>query len=267
MLSLRNADGRLTIDRAGKFLRRTIPKKYLLGKYAVYADADEFLILPPEVGSLPVLIDQLASSRIGCVAASLIDFFPPTVAGLNSKTAPSSFAALVAANPCFDALTLLDLQSRRQPRQLNPSTSARLFAQYGIKQAPGFLSWLPGWAVDALPFPVPRTALMKTPIVRWTEDVWLKSSHKANVAPPSDILLALAHFKFTGDFARRVKAAMQRKSHYRGSQKYFQYNRLLKRLSAGSRSFVGPTTRVYQGPESFNGTGLMKWHFPLGANR
>jgi hypothetical protein len=266
MLSLRSADGRLTRDRAGVFLRRAIPKKYLLGKYVVYADADEFLILPPEVGSLSVLIDQLASSRIDCVAASLIDFFPRTVAGLNSKTAPSSFAALVAAYPCFDALTLLDLQSGRQPHQVNISASGRLFAQYGVKQAPPFLSWLPGWVVDALPFPVPRTACMKTPIVRWTENVWLKSSHKANVAPPSDILLAMAHFKFTWDLARRVAAAMQRKSHYRGSQKYFQYHRLLKRLSAGSRSFVGPATRVYQDPESFEGTGLMKWHFSLTPN-
>jgi hypothetical protein len=266
MLTVRRADGRYKRSRAGRLLKKAIPKKYLIGKYAVYTDADEFLILPKGVEGLPLLIDQLARRGIQCVAASLIDFFPRTVAGLNTRTAGSSFEELVAAYPCFDAVPLLDIQSGRQPRHASISASSRLFGQCGVKESPNFLSWLPGWVVDALPLPVPRTAWMKTPIVHWSEEVWLRGSHKANVSPPADILLAMAHFKFTGDFARRVAVAMQQRSHAHGSQKYFQYHRLLQRLSAGSGSFVGSATRVYQDPESFDGTGLMRWPRSLEAN-
>jgi hypothetical protein len=117
-----------------------------------------------------------------------------------------------------------------------------------------------GWWTR-LPFPAPRSARMKTPIIRWSKKVWMEGSHNTNIPPPVDVILALAHFKFTSDLARRVDAAMERKSHARDSQKYFQYHRLLQRLSTGNGGFVNRTTRAYQGPESLEDTGLMKWPY------
>jgi hypothetical protein len=267
LINFRGADGRRKLTRAGPLLKSAIPKKFLSNRYALYADADEFLILPKGVESVASVFDYLARRKVPCVAASLIDFFPRSVRDLKCEIAVSSFEDLIHAYPCFDAGPLIKLHPGRQPRHTRVSASTRLFSQCGIKDPPGYLNWLPAWVIDALPLPAPRTAWVKTPIVHWQDDLRLNGSHKANRPPPADLLLAIAHFKFTGDFSRRVAAAMREKCHARGSQKYFNYHRLLQRLEVGSNSLMGPATRIFQGAESLEGTGLMKWpSIELGAN-
>jgi hypothetical protein len=258
---LRAADGQRIAGRAGPFLKKAIPRKYLRDKYALYVDADEFLILPAGVESLASLFAQLAAHGVDCVAASLIDFYPRAVGELSNGNAPRSFAELVATHPCFDGERLLEMRPGAHPRRTGRSASTRLFAQCGIAEVPGLLSRLPEWLVSALPFRVLRVASGKTPILRWTRDIWMEGSHEANVPPAPDILLALAHFKFTSDLARRARAAIQTQSHSRGSKKYFRYQRLLEQLRAGKCSFAGPTTRTFEGASSFDGTGLTSWPF------
>jgi len=50
------------------FFKRVIPEKFCRGDYAVYADADEFLVLPPQVPDLPTLFRRLGERSIDTVS-------------------------------------------------------------------------------------------------------------------------------------------------------------------------------------------------------
>lgn len=252
-------DGRQSHGRAGVYLKRFIPQHLLPGEFALYADADEFLILPKRVTSVPALFKALSDRHITHVAASLVDFFPLDITTMDKAKAPMSFEDLLADYAYFDAIPLIQLIEGKQPRAINPTVSARLFAKHGVKQAPRVLSSLPGWLVDALPFSPPGVARKKTPVIRSSATLWLEGSHQANVAPPSEVMLALAHFKFTSDFAKRIKMAMARKSHSRNGEKYFQYYRLMQRMRRGDGAFASTKTVPFRGPESLESCGLMHW--------
>lgn len=48
-------------ERAGKALKCVIPHMFLEGSFGLYVDADEFLLLPPEVDSLQTVIERVSS--------------------------------------------------------------------------------------------------------------------------------------------------------------------------------------------------------------
>ena len=89
-------DGART-TRAGTLLKKIIPQKYLKNKYAVYADADEFLILPEGIDDIRTAIRILERDRIACVAASLIDFYPQGLVDLDRCSAPDHFQSFSSA--------------------------------------------------------------------------------------------------------------------------------------------------------------------------
>jgi glycosyltransferase involved in cell wall biosynthesis len=254
---LKKAGGKRVAGRAGTFLKRAIPEKFLLNKYVLYVDADEFLILPGKFEEMSALFDDMSKRKLPCIAASVVDFYPASVSDLNRKDLPVTFADLLAGSPYYDAEPLLKMNPGAQPTLAGTSFSARLFRQYGIKETP--FSFLPEWVVKVLPLPVPGAVWRKTPIIRWSKDVWMNGSHRANVPPPSDRFLALAHFKFTSDLPRRVEAAMQRQAHAKKSQKYFHYSRLLKKMRSRDGIFIGPSSCTFEGPANLTKAGLMRW--------
>ncbi|MDX2309195.1 MAG: glycosyltransferase family 2 protein [Hyphomicrobium sp.] len=254
-------DGNATaIDRASVFMKSAIPKKYLADRYAIYVDADEFLVLPPGVGSLQELFAALAANDIDCIAASLVDFYPANVSDLDRDEHGLTAKDLFQRYPYFDACEIVEMRKGQPPaRRLHKGASNRLFREYGIKSPPTSLIFLPSWLLDALPFKSARGAVLKTPIVRWTNEIYYQDSHRANVAPPSDRLLTIAHFKFTSDFPRRIRLAQVRKTYARASRKYVYYERLLKRISARTGSFLGRESVAFSDGNDFVAAGLMKW--------
>jgi glycosyltransferase involved in cell wall biosynthesis len=254
---LKKVGGKCVSGRAGIFLKRAIPEKFLMNKYVLYVDADEFLILPDEFEEMLSLFDDMSKRKLPCVAASVVDFYPANVSDLDRRDLPVTFADLLAGSPYYDAEPLLNMKPGAQPTLAGTSFSARLFREYGIKETP--FSFLPEWVIKALPFPVPGAVWRKTPIIRWSKDVWMNGSHRANVPPPADRFLALAHFKFTSDLPRRVEAAMQRQAHSKKSQKYFHYSKLLKKMQSSGGIFIGPTSCTFEGPANLTKAGLMRW--------
>jgi glycosyltransferase involved in cell wall biosynthesis len=246
-------------ERAGTLFKCAIPQKFLAEKYALYVDADEFLILPSAVRTLSQLIDILAGRNIDCVSAALIEFYPATLAELERKIDPQNFDDLCAQYPFFDGGPLVALTSGKWPRQLKDSASRRLFRNHGIKVVPKVLEWAPYWIQATLPFPIATSAWVKTPIIHWRKDVWMNGSHHANVPPTHGILLSLVHFKFTHDFHRRTSEAMCLKSHARRGQKYFQYHRLMSEMKKRGSQFVAKNTMRFRGIQSFESAGLTKW--------
>lgn len=252
-------------ERAGTLFKRAIPQRFLQQKYVLYVDADEFLILPPTVRSVGDLIDILAARNIDCVAAALVEFYPANLPELDQRICPRNFHELCVQYPYFDSTPLVSLQSNVWPKQINDSTSRRLFKSHGVKALPWLLDQVPPWARAILPFPAPASAWVKTPIIRWRKGIWMNGSHHANVPPTDKILLALAHFKFTCDFNRRITEAVRLKSHAHRGQKYFHYHRLISEMKKRGSQFTYENTAKFEGFHSLEAAGLAKWHFEVGS--
>ncbi len=259
---VRMPDRRKTQERAGVLFKRAIPEKYCRGEYTLYADADEFLILPEQVDGLDSLFRMLAEHDVDSVAASLIEFYPDSMADLCGQPAPRTFDDLVALYPWFDAVPLLRFRQGMQPKRINGSASRRLFRRYGLVRQRPRPAWMPRWAQD-LRRPLPgKSATLKTPILRWREGVWTTDTHHANVPPASEILLAFAHFKFTHTWARKTEEALRLRSYAANSEKYELYARLIEHMKADTSGFRGPSSRRFQGPHDLAEAGLL--HCRLG---
>jgi hypothetical protein len=257
-IEVRMPDGRALRERAGVLFKRAIPERYCRGEYALYADADEFLLLPPGIGSLGTLFQMLEARAVDSVVASLVEFYPASIGELAGTAEPRSFDDLVALYPYFDALPLVRFRPGMPPKRINGSASRRLFARYGLVRPRPRPGWLPGW-LHGLRRPLPgKSATMKTPILRWREGVWTTDTLHANVRPSSEVLLVFAHFKFTHAWASKTEEALRLRSYAGKSEKYELYSELMRRMQADDARFTGPASRRYGGPGDLVDAGLLQ---------
>lgn len=244
-------------DRWGTYLKSVIPRAFLRRKYALYVDADEFLVLPPELG-LREVYASLAAHSIDAVAASLLEVYPRRVSDLDGAVSPRRFEDLIALYPYFDGRPLLALEDGSQPVALNDSASTRLFGTYGIGKRSIFDRALRR-AKGKPPALRTKSATKKTPIVHWRDDVWLEGSHVANVPPTARALLTLAHFKFTHAFAAKIERAQKWRSHASSGSKYDAYAELLRAMRRRDGSFSGPASVAWEGWDQLERLGLARW--------
>lgn len=243
-------DGAGKQERAGTLLKSAIPKRYLAGRWALYVDADEFLLLPPGIDDVQTVIAFLARRGQRSVVASLVDFYPLDISGYDQPSRTLTLADLLAESPYFDAGRLLVVPPDGQPRRVGIGASMRLFERFGIEE-PG------NGGAAALPPRTPKAAWLKTPLLKWDDDVWMEGSHEANILPPRDLILTIAHFKFGPDILRRIASAIAWKSHANNSSKYHHYDRLIQRMRASGQGFIGRETKRFAGSEDLVAAGLM----------
>ncbi len=244
--------------RAGPILKRVVPDHYLMGQPVLIADADEFLLLPAEFPTVPDVVALMRRRGWKSVAASLIDFYPESLAGLEDATVPATAAELFRRFGYFDAVPFVTLREGQQPRRTGPTASERLFRLCGIRQVPSSLGVLPQSFTSWLPFKPPGAAWYKTPIIDYDGRTFMVASHDANVPPPPDMLLAMAHFKFNGATWQRITSAIALKSHARGGQKYEHYEQMLQAMERHKLGFLGAASRRYADPRQLVDCGLMK---------
>lgn len=238
--------------RAGIAFKTLVPQKYLRGRYAVCLDADEYLVLPQGVATFGGLVDVLRRNDVSSVPASLVDFFPATVAEMELPRDFPTAASMLAAHPWFDAVPLVGLTSAEAALvRLNENASARLFRKHRVKAVPEGMRAAPRWLNRLLPYKYPVTTVSKMPIVRWDPHVEYLNSHRTNVPPSDKVLVGLAHLKFTHDLARRVAYALESKAYVRGSRKYQWYEELLDSMRKRDPSFLGPQSRQFRTPADF----------------
>ena len=245
--------------RAGIAFKSLIPQRFLPGRYGLYLDADEYLILPAGVASIVDLLRLLERNEVRSVAAGLVDFFPASVADLDVPRDLPTSEAMLGAHPYFDAVPLLGAKPGKPwPAKLDKGTTARLLRKHGIRLVPEAMRGAPRWLNQLLPYQFPRSAVLKTPIVRWDPGVEYVNSHRASVPASDQVLLGLAHLKFTHDLARRIDYALSSRAYVRGSEKYLWYSELLEAMRRGDPSFLGPQSRRYTAPEDLAAAGLTK---------
>jgi hypothetical protein len=224
-------------------LRNWMPESLGPGRWAITVDADEFMMLPAAAPTIPKLVEYLDSRGHGSALASMIDFYPRTLAERNHARTVSPFEA----SPFFDL-------SKGFVRN----------AAGEIEKAPGGIRWrLQEWLRSERPEVhqriyagqgYERASSWKTPFVKVGRGTWMINSHSTNTTPPMDLELALAHFKFHPDIDRTVADALATNSHYLQS---IEYHFMKAALAAfGDRDLLCGDTRRFEGPASLEAAGL-----------
>jgi hypothetical protein len=244
--------------RAGVLMKSVIPRRFIPDSIGVYADADEFLVLPPEITGLSELVRRMREEESDAVHASLIEMYPETYSDLAVPVeAPEGFDDLLRIAPCFDAHHLVELSGQR-PIIVGESASSRLFREYAIGERRRLF--------HRLPLPVRRrltrstfgSAVYKTPVVHFRDGVELDGSYDVSGARHSSILLGLLHFKFTPESLAKTERIIAEKSHSRGSHKYVGYRELYREMQRSQGPFTYRGTERYGGPASLLRAGLIR---------
>lgn len=253
-------DGRRKTERAGTYYKIALPNHFFDGQYVTYADADEFLLLPPGVKSLHEVVARLRAEGAGSAVANVVEFFPADAAGLQGAL-PSSLDGLIAAYPWFEPEPLVTLGGAEGKRVQGESKTARLFAHYSVepkvRRRGLHRLWMPAREKKAQQFQ--KSARHKTPVVLRDDDNHLVDSHNANHPPSQTVLLTLAHFVFTAEFADKIARAVAWKAHASGAAKYRYYAELLNRVRDVPEGFLGPNSVRFEGPDQLVAAGLMRW--------
>lgn len=257
-VAVRYPDGSRVKKRWGQIVKSVIPRKFFDGKYAIYVDADEFLLMPRSV-SLDDVFRMLDTSTSSNVAACMLDFFPADVGGLTGEVVPESFDDLVSLYPYFDAQALLSIEPGEWPKGVSETPTGRLLRTYGVDGEVRKRGWKRFLKRTKPAAPATMPAARKTPIAKWGKDAWLPNSHDMNTPPKPDVLLTLAHFKYTHSLRDKVRNALKWRSYSRGSGQYAIYGELLNALERSDGSMLGPKSEKFEGAEQLERLGLIHW--------
>lgn len=226
--------------RAGIAFKELAPDRFLRGRWALYADADEFLLLPPGVRDVGEVIARLAAEGAPSCAASVVEAFPAGLDGLAPHPPAADLAGLLARYPLIEPHPVLRLRRGRQAALAGPSKTLMLYERHGV---PGAAS----------------SARNKTPLVRHAWPTRRRGSHKTNRAPSRRVMLTMLHFVFTAEFRAKVERARLRRAHVGGAANYDRYGALLGAMEAAGEGFAAPTSVPFAGPAQLMEAGLMRW--------
>ena len=254
---------RKTEMRAGIRLKALIPSQYLANQWCIYADADEFLIMPPAYDNLRHLLRRLDSNDIRVVLGVVVEFYPEKVSDLKQPLGRiKSFGELVEACPYFDAVPLLRMTPLGDIERLNRSASGRLFDSFGVdfgseSEVKSEHEVLAAKGRKKLAI---GSATHKLPIIKPGKRVYLLSGHQASVKPSALIAVTVCHFKFTPDALRRTDLAIQTGAWSQGSQKYTKYQLLFKKMLESNGRFLGSDSVSFSSVYDFEKSGNV-WDF------
>lgn len=260
LLRYRDPDGGEREERAGTYFKIALPHLFFDGAFVGYVDADEFLILPPGVASIAEVVARLAKGGAPSAVASVVEFFPAAASGLEGAL-PQSFAELLAAYPYFQCEALVDLQAGAQPDLLGESKTSRLFRAFDVKPKVVRRGWQRIWmsSKDKKAQAFQKSPRHKTPLVRRDAQSRLTGSHYGNLPPSSEVLLTVAHFVFTAQFAAKIARATEWGAHANGAAKYRYYAELLENMRGVEDGFLDENSVAYDGPQQLIDCGLMRW--------
>lgn len=247
---------RNTVSRVGVLAKTFMAKKVGLEGWAIGVDADEFILLPSQFTDFKDLIASLDSPDLQVVLSSLVEFYPDRIWQPGPSPAPVCLNDLLGLYPYFDAHPLFELNAGEGALQ-GETASMRLFRKFEVRSPfPGyfppsrFFRWLVG--------DPPRTPAHKTPLIKWSSDTFLQGNHLPKAVAPSDLLLAMAHFKFTRDLDRRTDGAIASRAYASNSLRYDCYDALIATMRKTNASFLGPQSRKFESAVDFLTTGLMR---------
>lgn len=249
-LEAHDPDGRRKSQRAGIWYKQMIPRTFLGNQYVLYADADEYLILPPTFGNLREFYQNLEQRNIDSVSASLLELYPERLLDLRDQCTPQSLSEMIEKYPFYDHQKLIEFGNIKRIKQKNPSPTYRLLEKHKLKTR-SFASRLMGRKSAYV--------LHKTPIFRNSPNNWLVGSHHCRLRTSKQLLVCLLHMKWTSDLARRTDQAIKLGSYAKNSERYQNYKKLFEIADSMPDGLVMTTSksRKYESSQALVDAGIM----------
>ena len=241
-------------QRAGVMWKSAIPQTFCKDKWAFYIDADELVFLPGFT-DIRSLIEELERRKASAIGAAMIDFYPASITEFGNAEPPANREAMFARYPYFDACRHLAWKpGELRPTILNGGVRERLLREFKIEKRSYGKRETFGRRVARLwsrlfPERPNFASLHKVPLVRWTEDTSYLHSHTLNVAPNVDLILPIAHFKFTAALDSKIVSALESGAYSQGSRTYLAYRDLLAAMRHGNGSFLSKHSRRFTSVE------------------
>ena len=239
-------DGR----RAFNAWRQEMLDRFSRDRWAVVADADEFLALPPDLslGDVATRLERLGGESVWGV---MVDMYPETIADLDD---PGPFS--LARGWHFDARPHMRFSARSgRRRTIYGGSRARLLIENRIAGEEQRLKRLLAMNLG-LGRKLKFNKITKVPLVRWTAGHQFTGSHSVRPPPSTTDLMAIMHFKFTPDLRRKIDYALETGGYFEGSKEYRLMHELLTRMEARNRRFVSAGSMRMERPADLYAGGV-----------
>jgi hypothetical protein len=221
------------------FLKESLGE-LLPNRWALVADADEFLFLPPPSSDINQFIKVLERSNQPYATAPMVDMYPQCLALRNYPTTISPFQMSIF----FDAGPYYVWEpAKLTPRVFHGGVRHRI--HYLLSQRfPSELEKI----YEARG--VAPLCVYKVPLVKHGVGIAHVGNHKINISPTQANAMALAHFKFLPDLDQKIATAVREQQYFAGSVEYRVLELAVDKLPfemlvcARSRQFTGRDSLV-----------------------
>ena len=238
--------------RAFNAWRQEMLDRFSRDRWAVVADADEFLALPSDLslGDVATRLERLGGESVWGV---MVDMYPETISDLDD---PGPFS--LDGRWYFDARPHMRFSARSgRRRMIYGGSRARLLTENRIPGEEQRLKRL--WMMRlGMRKRLKFNKITKAPFVRWTAGHHIAGSHKLQPSPTTPNVLAIMHFKFTPDLRRKIDYALESGGYYDGSKEYRLMNELLLEMKARNRRFISTRSRRMERPSDLYAGGVGK---------
>ena len=264
-------DQKMADARAGMDWIEPLLSEYGEDQWCLIVDADELLVYPnSESTPLAALCQSLDRTNANAMPCIMIDMYPE---GSIEKVKYREEQSFIDASPFFDRCGYKLLDSADEPmiiggprlRMFNPEVPDRRTAHVRrwivgrITRIPILRRLLPKLRkIPILHRPKPHPPILnKVPLVRWNRNMTFTSAaHFVRGARVASARCALLHFKFLGDFNRRVNEEMARRAYFMNGAEYELYSKLIRRQTG--IDFSCPFSTRYNGTQQLLELGLLK---------
>ena len=193
------------------YLREQAAEELFPRQWVLFADSDEFLLLPPPFGRIDDFTAALDEAGKCYSYAPMVDFFPRRLSLRNfaHDVSPFEGAPFFDGGPyhTVDAATGRLLTRRHGIR-------GRLFAYLLTHHKQDLLQAFPEGSRVAPP------ANFKFPLLKQSAGVRWKGCHRITAAPDLSFGCALAHFKFYPELDAKLATALGEGQYYSASSEY-----------------------------------------------
>lgn len=231
--------------RVGVELKRLLPGKVCHGKWCVYADADEFLVLPARFSGLDEYLSGIDAKGHSLAVSSMTAFYPERLRDIEVEglKEPTTFEDLVSIAPFFEGAPTFQFDQESRVQRAGPTVDQRLLRSHGLLE-----SKQRGWG-----------GIHKVSIFRPGRRLYLKGSHNASQNPSADFFNCVAHFKYTPDIFRRIQLALDTRAWASESKKYVLLEKLLDSMRRNDDLFLGEKSMRYRCAAQLEDLGLIKY--------
>ena len=224
-------------------LKRTVLNSLIKKGWAIIADADEYLFLPSDFENIIELVGYMEGQDNICASANLVDFYPERLA---KRLYPRNLSPLSQCR-YFDKDELFDGtpgESKPQPRFSGVRARLhRLLKQHHEDEYNRIFK--AEWTGLA--------SSWKIPLLRCGTNAVLLNQHDGTMAPPENVRLALAHFKFTPDLDSKISYALSSKADDSDSVEFLFLKSALRHFE--DLSLLGPESVEFEDVSSLESTG------------